>query len=69
MSNLLGIIITFVIILGMLFGILCNITGEEKKGSTIIINCITAILLYAVVLELFNGGLPTGGIFESGLWC
>ena len=65
--KMLGTLFGFIIILAIMFGVLCNITGEEKKGNTIVVNCVTAIILYAIVLELFNGGLPTGGVFESGL--
>lgn len=64
---MIGILFGYIIILAILFGILCNITGEEKKGNVIVVNCITAIVLYALVLELFNGGLPTGGVIKSGL--
>lgn len=64
---MIGILFGYIIILAILFGVLCNITGEEKKGTVIVVNCITAIVLYALVLELFNGGLPTGGVIKSGL--
>ena len=46
MINLFGTMVVFVVILALLFGGLCSITGEEKKGGTIIGNCITAIILY-----------------------
>jgi hypothetical protein len=67
MINLFGTMVVFVVILALLFGGLCSITGEEKKGGTIIGNCITAIILYAVILELFNVETIAGGVFESGL--
>lgn len=67
MINLFGTMVVFIVILALLFGGLCSITGEEKKGGTIIGNCITAIILYAVILELFNAETLAGGVFESGL--
>lgn len=65
--NMIGTLLSFIIILAILFGILCSITGEEEKGNTIIVNCVTAVILYALVLELFNQDFSTGGIFDSGL--
>ena len=65
MINILGTLLLFIIILALLFGGLCSITGEENKGNTIIVNCVTAIALYLLVLELFNGGLLAGNVFDS----
>lgn len=67
MYKLIGLLLLFVIILAFLFGGLCSITGEEKKGNTIVVNCITAMVLYLLVIELFNYSLPAGGIFKSGI--
>lgn len=60
-------LLSFVIILAILFGVLCSVTGEEEKGNTIIVNCVTVVILYALILELFNQDFSTGGIFDSGL--
>ena len=67
MFSMLTSLVICIIVLALLFGGLCSITGEEKKGNTIVINCITAVILYLLVIQLFNTGLPNGGIFESGL--
>lgn len=67
MFNLLTTLLVFVLLLATLFGGLCSITGEEKKGNIIVINCITAMLLYFVIIELFNGGLLDESIFDSGI--
>lgn len=67
MNDLLCSLLGFVIILAILFGVICTVTGEEKKGSTIVVNCITAVIMYALVLELFNGSLPMGDVFDAGL--
>lgn len=67
MAGVLGTLFAFIIILAILFGVLCNITGEDKKGNAIVVNCITAMILYTLLLELFNVALPTGGVFESGI--
>ncbi len=67
MGNILGTLLFFIVILALLFGGLCTLTGEDKKGNTIIVNCITAVILYTLVLELFNGGMPGDSIFAEGL--
>lgn len=67
MLNMISTLLVFVIALAFLFGGLCTITGEEKKGNTIVVNCITAMILYILVIQLFNGGLPTGSFFEAGI--
>lgn len=67
MSSLIGMLLVFIIILALMFGSLCSIAGEEKKGNTIVVNCITAIVLYMLVIELFNTSLPNSGIFTSGI--
>lgn len=67
MLNMLITMIICIIVLAFVFGGLCLVTGEEKKGNTIVINCITAIILYMLVIQLFSIGLPHGSLFESGL--
>lgn len=67
MVGLLGGLLVYVIALAVLFGFLCSITGEGKKGNLIIVNCVTAIVLYMLVIQLFNSGVSEGSVFASGI--
>lgn len=63
LGDFLGIIIAFAV----LFGILCTITGEDAKGVTIITNTVTAMILYAVILSVFNFDGTGNGVFSSAI--
>lgn len=67
MLNGVTTLLGFVIVLALLFGMLSGVTGEQNKGNQIIMNCVTVLILYLLVIELFNIGLPHGGIFETGI--
>lgn len=41
-------------VLFILFGLLCNLTGDENKGMQIINNCVTAIVIYTEVYVTDN---------------
>ena len=41
-------------VLFILFGLLCNLTGDENKGMQIINNCVTAIVIYTMIIVIFS---------------
>ena len=41
-------------VLFILFGLLCNLTGDENKGMQIINNCVTAIVIYSMIIVIFS---------------
>lgn len=57
----------YVIVLSMLFGGLCCISGEDRKGSQILVNCLTATTLYMVIVQLAHSGLPADSPLSQGL--
>lgn len=59
MVGIIGDIIGVVVVLAVLFGILSAVSGDEDAGNTIIVNSITAAIMYAIVLTMF--GLDGGG--------
>lgn len=60
-------LLLYVILLSMLFGGLGYICGEKQKGSQIFVNCITALLLYMIIVQLAHSGLPAGSAFAHGI--
>ena len=60
-------LLMYVVILSMLFGGLCFICGEQRKGSQILVNSITAVVLYMMIAQLACSGLPAGNSFAYGL--
>ena len=67
MANIISSLLMFVLALLAIFGVLCSITGEEDKGNQILINCLSALFLYMLVIQLLNVGLPHDSIFEVGI--
>lgn len=67
MINLLAMLLGFVVVLALLFGGLCAVTGDGGKGGQIIVNCITVMVLFLLIVQLFNIGLPEDSIFATGL--
>lgn len=59
--------VTYILILAALFGALCCVTGEKQKGGQILVNCVTALVLSLVILELFHTGLAQDGLLSDGL--
>lgn len=49
-GNLLGCLF----VLFLIFGFLCNLTGDENKGMQIINNCVTAIVIYVMIIGIFS---------------
>ena len=47
---MIGNLIGCLFVLFILFGLLCNLTGDENKGTQIINNCVTAIVIYAMII-------------------
>lgn len=41
-------------VLFILFGLLCNLTDDENKGMQIINNCVTAIVIYSMIIVIFS---------------
>ncbi len=66
MIGMLSTLICFIIALAVIFSILCSISGESSKGNTILANCITVIILYVLILYMFNID-GSGGIFSSSI--
>ncbi|MCI8377423.1 MAG: hypothetical protein HFH72_02760 [Lachnospiraceae bacterium] len=60
-------LLVYIIILSALFGGLCCICGEQKKGNQILVNCVTAVVLYVIIVQLAHSGLPAGSAFAHGL--
>ena len=63
----LSTLIGFIVILGFLFGIMSNLAGDHNKGSQILINCVSVLILYFIVVEMFNVGTSKEGIFQTGI--
>lgn len=51
---MIGNLIGCLFVLFILFGLLCNLTGDENKGTQIINNCVTAIVIYAMIIVIFS---------------
>lgn len=66
-AYMISLSIAYILILAALFGALCCITGEKQKGNQILINCLTAMALYLIILQLFHTGLPQDGLVSNGL--
>lgn len=66
MVGMLSTLIGFVVALALVFGVLCSITGDQSKGNTILVNCITVTMLYLLILYMFNVD-GSGGIFQSSI--
>ncbi len=67
---MMGMILTLaalILILIAIFGGLCLITGEEDKGNQIIVSCMTAVILFMMVMLLFRTDDGSPGIFLSGI--
>lgn len=60
-------LIVSVVALAALFGGLCCVTGEKQKGSQILVNCLTAVTLYLVVIQLFHMEISQDGVLSNGL--
>lgn len=67
MVSLIGTLLGFIIALVMIFGVLCIVTGEEGKGGQIVVSSVTVLILFLVILELFNTGLPQNSILKTSL--
>lgn len=57
----------YVVVLAFLFGGLCCITGETQKGNQILVNCLTAVMLYLLLSSLFYIDIPPDGVLSDGL--
>ena len=51
---MIGNLIGCLFVLFILFGLLCNLTGDENKGMQIINNCVTAIVIYSMIIVIFS---------------
>jgi len=51
----------------MLFAGLECICGEGQKGGQIFVNCVTAAVLYMIIVQLAYSGLPAGSSLANGL--
>lgn len=60
-------LVVFILVLAVLFGGLCTATGQSDKGNQILADCITAFVLYFLVIQLFCIGNPGNGVFASGI--
>lgn len=65
--NILVLILSYIIILALLFGFLCSVTGEEEKGAYIINYCITAFILILLVIAGFSIDTSQNGFFSHAL--
>ena len=54
MIGLIGSILGVTLVLAAIWGGLCSITGEAEVGNTIIVNCFTAVVLFIILLTIFN---------------
>ena len=62
-----SLFVIYIVILAALFGGLCYVTGEGQKGSQILINCLTAMILYLVIIQLFQTGGAQEGVISDSL--
>lgn len=67
MVGVIGSIIGMTLALAAIWGGLCSITGDEDAGNTILVNCLTAFILFIVLLSLFNIGGSGDGFLKSAL--
>lgn len=67
MVEVIGTIIGMTLVLAGIWGGLCSVTGDEDIGNTIMVNCLTAFILFVVLLSLFNIGGADNGIFKTAL--
>lgn len=54
MVELIFSILGVIVLLGVVWGALCMVTGEKNIGNTIMVNCFTAMVLFIILLSLFN---------------
>ena len=64
---MISLFLAYTLILAAVSGGLCYITGEKKKGGKILVNCMTALALSLVIIELFHTGLAQDGLLSDGL--
>lgn len=67
MMGIISTLIIFILILIAIFGGLCLVTGEENKGNQIIVSCMTALILFMMIVVLFQTSDISSGIFTSGI--
>lgn len=67
MIGLIGTLLGFIIALVAIFGVLCILTGEKGNGGQIVVNCVTVLILFLAIVELFNVELPQNSFFQTGL--
>lgn len=54
----------YILFLALLFAAICSITGETSKSSNLMSNCSIAIILFTVVVVMFNFSGEGKGIFS-----
>lgn len=67
MAGMISTFAAFILILTAIFGGLCLITGEENKGNQILVSCMTAAILFMMVVVMFSTGSGSPGIFTSAI--
>lgn len=66
MVELIFSILGVIVLLGVVWGALCMVTGEKNIGNTIMVNCFTAMVLFIILLSLFNlHGAGNGSLNEA----
>ncbi len=67
MLSMIFTMLIFIIVLSAIFGGLCIITGEKNKGNQILVSCMTAMILFMLIMTLFKTGDGRTGVFMSGI--
>ena len=60
-------IVLGIICLAAIFGVIATITGEENKGNTILVGCMTAFFFYMLIIGMFGTDAANNSVFTKGL--
>lgn len=59
-------ILMYVIALALIFGCLCMVTGQSEKGSQIIINCVSAVVILIIIMAVIGSEWIQNSVFGMG---
>lgn len=67
MTAMISTLMIFILTLAAIFSVLCMVTGEENKGNQILVSCITAAILFMMIIALFQTSDNSPRVFTSGI--
>lgn len=62
-ADFFAIMLAFIV----LFSIICFVTGDEAKGNSLILNTVTTMIFYGVIVSVYNLEGSGNSIFKSAL--